>query len=199
MLSVQLVDPLEDTQARPHRTLGVVAVRDGRAEDGHDCVADELLEHATVLFDSPLRLRVVELQRVADVFRIGPIRACCETDEIHEEDGDELPLLTRRARILQRRAAAAAEARPALRSLHRSSGNDERLGRRIPQRETSPDKSPASLGLCQGPLPACDPSLVDRTRPSSVSLRAGSPSSSSRPARPFWPGPPGVRLRRAET
>ena len=112
MLSVQLADPLEDTQARPHGTLGIVAVRDGRAEDGHDCVANELLEHATVLFDSPLRLRVVELQLLAYVFRIGPIRACCEADEIHEQDGDELPLLTRRARVFQRRAAAAAEARP---------------------------------------------------------------------------------------
>jgi len=48
-------------------------VRDGRAEDGHDGVADEFLEHAAVLFDPLFRIRVVELEGIADVFRIGPV------------------------------------------------------------------------------------------------------------------------------
>ena len=119
MLAVQLLDPLQDAQTRAHGALGVVAVRDRRAEHGHDRVADELLEHAAVLLDPLLRLGVVELQRVAHVLRIGAIRARREADEVDEEDGDELPLL-----------AAARSARP--------SGAPQLLQKREPGGFSSP-------------------------------------------------------------
>ena len=93
---VQLLDSFEHAQTGANRALGVVAVRDRRAEDGHDGVADELLEHAAVVLDALLRLAVVELQDVAHVLRIGLIRARRQADEVDEEDGDELPLLLRR-------------------------------------------------------------------------------------------------------
>ena len=47
----ELVDRLEDPQARAHGALGIVLVRHGRAEDGHHGVADELLDRAAVALD----------------------------------------------------------------------------------------------------------------------------------------------------
>ena len=52
-------------------------------------------------------LRVVDLQRVADVLGIGAVRPRREADEVDEEDRDELPLLVRH-RLLERRPAAGA-------------------------------------------------------------------------------------------
>ena len=111
MLAVQLVDALEHAQARANRALGIVTVRNGRPEDGHHRIADELLQHAPVVLDPALRLRVVELKRFVHVFGIGLRCARGGTDQVDEEDGNELALLARRAR-LQRRPATAAEAGP---------------------------------------------------------------------------------------
>ena len=95
VLAIQLVNAFENTQARADRALGVVSVRDRRAEHRHDRVADELLEHAAVLFDPLLRARVVELQGVAYVLGISLVGPRGEADEIHEQDRDQLPLLAR--------------------------------------------------------------------------------------------------------
>ena len=48
---VQLRDRFEDAQPRAHRPLGVVLVRHGSAEGGHDRVTDELLDRAAVALD----------------------------------------------------------------------------------------------------------------------------------------------------
>ncbi len=84
MLSIQLIESREDAQAGPHRALGVVAVRNGRTEDRHHSVADELLDHSTVMLNLSLGLGVIEVKSVAHVFRISPIRACGEVDQIDE-------------------------------------------------------------------------------------------------------------------
>jgi len=110
VLAIELVDPFENAQAGADCALRVVSVRDRCAEHGHDSVADELLEHASVLLDLPLRARVVELQGVAHVFGIGLVGARGEPDEIDEQDGHELPLLTGRGCDLEPRAAVVAEA-----------------------------------------------------------------------------------------
>src|SRR5437588_739064 len=88
--------------------LGVVTVRDRSAEDRHHCVADELLEHASVLLDAVLGLAVVDLEHVAHVFGVRPVRACRRADEVDEEHGNELALLLRRCCLAERSAAAAA-------------------------------------------------------------------------------------------
>ena len=111
-LELELRDALEDHEACAHRALRVVLVRDGRAEDGHHGVADELLERAAEALDLRLRARVVRLQPRAHVLRICGLRGRGETDEVDEEHRDDLALLARRRRLLSGRAAGQAEARP---------------------------------------------------------------------------------------
>ena len=54
-----LADRVADRERRPHRALGVVLVRDRRAEDGHHGVADELLDRAAVPLELGAELCVV--------------------------------------------------------------------------------------------------------------------------------------------
>jgi hypothetical protein len=66
---------------------------EGSAEDGHDRVACKLLYGAAVLLDPPPGCRVIESQRLPNVFRVGPIRSRRKADQVDEEDRDELALL----------------------------------------------------------------------------------------------------------
>src|SRR5690349_1080927 len=90
--------------------LRVVAMCDGRAEDRHHRVADELLQHAAVLLDPPPGFAVVELEDLAHVLRVSSVGSRREADEVHEQDGHELSLLARRG-ALEARTAGVAEAR----------------------------------------------------------------------------------------
>ena len=92
---VQLGDRLEDPQARPHRPLGIVLVRDRRPEGGHHGVADELLDRAVVALDLLAQAGVVGPDTGAYVLRVLLLGGGGEPDEIAEEDGDDLPLLDR--------------------------------------------------------------------------------------------------------
>ena len=102
---------LEDSQCRAHRTLGVVLVCDGRAEDRHDGVADELLDGPAEALDVGLHALVVRTQCRADVLRVGAVGAIGEADQVDEENGDDLALLARRGLGNERVAAGEAEAR----------------------------------------------------------------------------------------
>jgi hypothetical protein len=51
---VQLPNRIEDAQRSSHGALGVVLVRDRRAEHRHDSVADELLDRTLEALDLPL-------------------------------------------------------------------------------------------------------------------------------------------------
>jgi hypothetical protein len=53
---------------------------------------------------------VVDLERVADVFRVSVIRSGREADKIDEQDRNELPFLARRRLRLEGRPAAVAKA-----------------------------------------------------------------------------------------
>ena len=99
-----------DRERRSDRTLGVVLVRDRRAEDGHDRVADELLDGASEALELRAHLRVVGLEQAAHILRIHALGACREADEVAEEAGDDLALLARAAPALQRGRALRAEA-----------------------------------------------------------------------------------------
>ena len=96
VLVVQLVDAFEDTQAGADGALGIVAVGDRRPEDRHDRVADELLEHAAVVLDPLLRLRVIELQGLANILGVGAFGSGSKADQVDEQNGDELAFLARR-------------------------------------------------------------------------------------------------------
>src|SRR5919108_5704648 len=111
VVTIQVADCLQDAKTRADGALGVVAVRGRRAEHGEHGVADELLEDTAILLDSALGLGVIQLERLADVFGIGTVRAGGEADEVHEQDGDELPFLAGWRCVHEARAAAAAEPR----------------------------------------------------------------------------------------
>ena len=123
-LAPQLLHRLEDSQCRAHRTLGVVLVCDGRAEDGHDGVADELLDGSAEALDVGLHALVVRPQCRADVLRVGAVGTIGEADQVDEEDGHDLALLARRGLGNERVAAGQAEA-CALRVLLTARGADD--------------------------------------------------------------------------
>ena len=83
---VQLGDRLEDAEAGPDGTLGVVLVGDRRAEDGHHRVADELLDGAPEALDLLAQARVVGADAGTDVFGVGLLRGGREADEVAEQD-----------------------------------------------------------------------------------------------------------------
>ena len=108
---VQLLDRLQDAEAGPDGPFGVVLVCHGRAEDGHDRVADELLDRAAVALDLLPQASVVGADAGADVLGVSRFRGGGEADEVAEEHGDDLALLLhRRCRLRgERRAAEGAE------------------------------------------------------------------------------------------
>ena len=81
-----------DREGGPNRPLGVVLVGDRRPEDGHDRIADELLDRASEALEVGLDLLVVRAQERLDVLGVEALRACRETDEVREDDTDDLAL-----------------------------------------------------------------------------------------------------------
>jgi hypothetical protein len=67
-------------------------VRDRGAEDRHHSIADELLDRATAALDLLLQPRVVGAEARPDVLGIGAIGTLRETDQVDEEDGNDLAL-----------------------------------------------------------------------------------------------------------
>ena len=81
----------DDVERRAHRPLSVVLVRRRRAPDGHDRVADELLDRAAVaLDDGPSQLEVAR-QELARVLGILVLRERGEPHEIREQDRHQAP------------------------------------------------------------------------------------------------------------
>ena len=64
-------DRVDELEAGPHRPLGVVLVGDRRAPDGHDRVADELLDRAAVAGDHLTGKLEVAGQGVAHLLRVA--------------------------------------------------------------------------------------------------------------------------------
>ena len=80
-----------DGECRAYGALGVVLVRDRRAEERHDGVADELLHRAAVPFELRADARVVrtKIASTSSGSRPPPAR---EADEVAEDDGHDFPL-----------------------------------------------------------------------------------------------------------
>src|SRR2546428_821332 len=96
-------------QRRGQRPLRVVSMRLGKAEDGHDGIADELLEGAAVVADDFLRDHVEARQERTNILRIQRLAERGGPADVGEEDGDESPLLGRPSHRLERRTAERTE------------------------------------------------------------------------------------------
>ena len=88
------------------------SVRDRRAPDGHDGVADELLDRAAVALDERARGVEVAREELADVLGVATLGERGEADEVGEEDGDEAAFGCRRTLAGVWAVAAAASASP---------------------------------------------------------------------------------------
>jgi hypothetical protein len=69
-------------------------MRHRRTKDGHDGIADELLDRPAVVLDLLLDARVVGRLQTSDVFGIQGLGSSGEPDQVGEEDADDLPLLS---------------------------------------------------------------------------------------------------------
>jgi hypothetical protein len=67
-----------------------------RAEHGHDCVADELLDSAAVALDHLLQPGVVRAEPGANVLGVGMLRGGREAQQVTEEHRDNLAFLAHR-------------------------------------------------------------------------------------------------------
>ena len=80
-------------ERRPHRPLGVVLVGDGRAEQGHDGVSDDLVDLAAErghVGDEPFEAPVDQVLHVLGVGRLGERG---EPDEVGEQDRGDAALV----------------------------------------------------------------------------------------------------------
>jgi len=93
-----LGERIPDRERSANRSLGIVLVCDGRAEDGHHRVANELLDRPTEALELRAQARVVGLQQPPYVLGVHALGAAREADEVAEEAGDNLALLALRRR-----------------------------------------------------------------------------------------------------
>ena len=85
----------------PDRSLGVVLVDRGHAEDRHHSVPRELLDGAVERFDSLPHLLEEGREERAQCLGVVARRELRRSRDVREEDGDELPLVARHsARIV---------------------------------------------------------------------------------------------------
>src|SRR5437899_1896256 len=85
-------------------------MRNGCTEDGHDRVADELLDGAAEALELGSELCVVRVEHAAHGLWIELLRLRREADQVGEEDRDDLALLAARSGGGERRSTRKAEA-----------------------------------------------------------------------------------------
>ena len=81
-----------------HGPEGVVLVHCGHAEDGHDLVADELLDRAAVRLDRGLHLLEVPRHHLPQRLRVDPLGQPGRVHHVAEQHRHRLPQLTRECR-----------------------------------------------------------------------------------------------------
>ena len=85
-------DGVDELEGGPDGTLGVVLAGGRRAPDGHDRVADELLDRPAVAPDDLGREVEVAGQGLADLLAVALLGERREADEVGEQDRDEAAL-----------------------------------------------------------------------------------------------------------
>ena len=89
---VKAADCLAHRVSGANGSLRVVLVRDGRAEESHGGIADELLDGASVALELLTHGHVVGIDDAADVLGVELFGKRCEPDDVDEDDADDLPL-----------------------------------------------------------------------------------------------------------
>jgi hypothetical protein len=77
---------------RPHGAQPVVLVDDRDAEHGHHCIADELLDRATVALDDRLHLLEVAREQRPQRFGVELLAQLGRPRHVAEQHGHDLPL-----------------------------------------------------------------------------------------------------------
>ena len=105
---VELGDPVVDGEGRAQRALRIVLVRDRRAKQTDDRVADELLNRPADPLELPSKTPVVRREACPHVLGVRAVGCGRRADEVGVEDGDDLPLLARNERCAPRVETSAA-------------------------------------------------------------------------------------------
>ena len=84
-LGTEICDGFHDVQGGPDGTLGVVLVRYRCPPDGHDGIADELLDRAPVVGDDGLGALEVEREQLSCLLGVAFLREGCEADQVDEQ------------------------------------------------------------------------------------------------------------------
>jgi hypothetical protein len=92
-LGVQAFECHRELRGRPHGPQRVVLVDVRDAEDGHDGVADELLDRPSVPLDHPAGELEVACENAAQALRVEPLAECGRAGDVGEDHRDGLPLL----------------------------------------------------------------------------------------------------------
>ena len=95
---VQRTDTVPHIERRAHRTLRVVLVGHGHAEDGHEPVALDLRHGAAIGLHDRLELGHRRAQEAVDLLRIERFRERREPRQVGEQHGNELPFAPTPAR-----------------------------------------------------------------------------------------------------
>ena len=92
VLTGEAADCIDDIEGGANRPLRVVFVGGRCAPDGHDRIADELLDRAAVALDHVAGDIEVAAQELPDLLVVAALRERREADEVGEEDADEASL-----------------------------------------------------------------------------------------------------------
>ena len=142
-------------QRRPDRPFGIVLVGDGRAEQRHDAVTEQLVDASAEVVDVGDQPFEARFDEQLDVLRVEVLGQRGVPHEVGEHDRDDAALLGRDARTSGGRAARGAEAGPRRHRLGaRGAG-----GRRHDRNATAAGPAPSSR------LTSIHPSSDDRPRP----------------------------------
>ena len=98
---VHLRERAPHRQGRLHRAIGVILLREWRAEHREDRVADELVERPFVLEQALRHPREVLVEELRNLIRLHPLAQRGERHDVAEHDR-HVALLTRSAAIRRR-------------------------------------------------------------------------------------------------
>jgi len=139
-LLVQAGETSAQLVSSAHRPEGVVLVKGRHTEDGHDRIADELLDGASVPLHDRLRGLEVTTHDAPQALRVDPLAERGRARDVAEEDGYGLAHLAHGCGLAEQRPAGIAKARAQaiLRTATHANHHGASLGRSNRRRFPSP-------------------------------------------------------------